>query len=74
MLNSHAPQVISTVTGLAVGLLAMVGLSVSAGTEGLIAYAVALVVPPVLGLIGGKLTEGYTYAKKTVDRITGEGR
>ena len=67
VLDKHAPQVVFILTGLLIGIAGRIGLSLTEGDVTLLETFLTVLVPPLLAYIGAKLTELYTYSKRTRD-------
>ena len=71
-LQTHAPQVTTLILGLVLALAARLGLALTDEEVGLFADFLTLFVPIFLSWLTGKLTERYTWSKRTRDREVAE--
>lgn len=72
MLQRHAPQVIAFILGVVLAAAARVGLVLTDEEVGLFADFLTFFVPIFLSWLAGKITEQFTWSKKTRDRDVAE--
>lgn len=71
-LQTHAPQVIAFILGVVLAIAARFGLALTNEEVGLFADFLTFAVPIFLSWLAGKLTERYTWSKRTRDREVAE--
>lgn len=68
-LEKHAPQIVGLLLGVLLALLARVGIGLAEQDVALVTTLLTIIVPLALSWLAGKITEAFTYSKKTVDQI-----
>jgi hypothetical protein len=71
-LQKHAPQIITFIMGVVLAICARIGLVLTDEEIGLFADFLTFAVPIFLSWLAGKISERYTYSKRTRDREVAE--